>query len=87
MAGDAACLFCVVLRMCKEKSIVVHFIITSNGRDWVMTNVVGFVLIYGLGQHTLLGNVSLCWAFGNTLYWVDLMLLAYVGSRATHFTG
>jgi hypothetical protein len=26
-------LFCVVLRMCKEKSILVHFIITSNGRD------------------------------------------------------
>jgi hypothetical protein len=25
-------LFCIVLRMCKEKSIVVHFIITSNGR-------------------------------------------------------
>jgi hypothetical protein len=27
-------LFCVVLRMCKEKSIMVHFIITSNDRGF-----------------------------------------------------
>jgi hypothetical protein len=34
--------------------------------------------------HTLLGNVvGLCWALGNALHWV--MLLVYVGPWATHF--
>jgi hypothetical protein len=40
----------------------------------------------GLGQHILLGNVvGLCWALGNALHWV--MLLVYVGPWTTHFIG
>jgi hypothetical protein len=40
----------------------------------------------GLGQHMLLGIVvGLCGASGNALYWI--LLLVYVGPRATHFTG
>jgi hypothetical protein len=42
-------------------------------------------LMWGLGQDTLLGIVGLCGTSGNTHYWV--LLLAYVGPRATHLTG
>jgi hypothetical protein len=42
--------------------------------------------MWGHGQHTLLGIVvGLCGASGNTLYWV--LLLVYMGPRATHITG
>jgi hypothetical protein len=47
---------------------------------------VHWVMLLGLGQHTLLGNVvGLCWALGNALHWV--MMLVYVGPWTTHFTG
>jgi hypothetical protein len=40
--------------------------------------------MWGLGQHTLLDIVAgLRGASGNTRYWV--LLLGYVGPRATHF--
>jgi hypothetical protein len=43
-------------------------------------------LMWGLGQHALLGIVvGFTWASGNTHYWV--LLLVYVGPRATQFTG
>jgi hypothetical protein len=39
----------------------------------------------GLGQHTSLGNVvGSCWALGNALYWV--MLLVYAEALATQYT-
>jgi hypothetical protein len=42
--------------------------------------------MWGLGRHTLPGIiVDLLKYVGSTLYWV--LLLVYVGSRATHFTG
>jgi hypothetical protein len=44
------------------------------------------LVMLGIREHTLLGNVvGLCWALGNALHWV--MLLVYVGPWATHFTG
>jgi hypothetical protein len=59
-----------------------------HGRVWSLSWVrfLGLLML-GLGQYSLLGNavVSLCGASGNTLYWI--LLLVYMGPRATHFTG
>jgi hypothetical protein len=41
------------------------------GLCWALGNTLHWVMLLGLGQHTLLGNiVGLCWATGNTLHWV-----------------
>jgi hypothetical protein len=54
------------------------------GQHTLLGIVVGFM--WGLGQHTLLGIVVWStWASGNTHYRV--LLLVYVGPRATYFTG
>jgi hypothetical protein len=54
------------------------------GQHTLLGIVVGFMWV--LGQHTLLGiDVWLTLASGNTHYWV--LLLVYVGPRATQFTG